>query len=211
MLLQKRNVLLIELLLQGLCSRGNYHAATAAYCRKQVGQRLSRARPGFHYYVMTRFKRVLHQLRHQKLRAPVLVSANHAALEQTARAKHLLHTRRTFPVRRHRLSRQLAYSVARIPFRGRMILLGGIHFFRRWRRMSPNSRCFAFCQLAILKLSMGFVSPMTRPCNGRVTSYAIVGETKPILSLRIASWQNAKQRLFGDMRLQRRKKRMPPS
>jgi hypothetical protein len=43
---------------------------------------------------MPAFECVLYQFGHHELRAPMFVSADHAALEQTAWAKHFLHVRR---------------------------------------------------------------------------------------------------------------------
>ncbi len=52
MLLQERNVLLVELFLQRFRRGGNHHAPSAANRRQQIRQRLARARAGFHDGVM---------------------------------------------------------------------------------------------------------------------------------------------------------------
>src|SRR6266852_3543687 len=92
-LLQKRNVFLVQLFLQRLRCCRNHHPPPAANRRQQIRQRLSRSGSRFHHHMVMLFERVVHQLRHLQLCPPVLVSADHAPFQQPPRAKHLGHGR----------------------------------------------------------------------------------------------------------------------
>src|SRR5213079_3266853 len=124
MLLQKRNVLLVELFLQRFRGRGNHHAPTAANRRQKIRQRLSRARAGLHDSVMMRFECIVHQFRHLQLRRPVFVvgadrravkTGHHALFEESSWAKHLVHSgsRRFVSRRSHlRFPCRIGYALA---------------------------------------------------------------------------------------------------
>src|SRR6266849_5076595 len=163
MLLQKWDVFLVELLLQGLCCRGDDHATPAADRRQQIGQGLPRPGSRFDDDVMARFKRVLHQLRHLELRAAVLVATDHASFQESARPEDFLHAWR----RRFLLGRRARYSGIVGPSLWTVIVKRDKAPFV-WVPLSLDCRtipvdrgCFAFRQIVPVSLSHGtvFVPP----------------------------------------------------
>ena len=89
-LLQEGNVLVEELLLQGLGCRGDHHAPPAADRREQVGQRLTRTRACFENGVMLVAKSIFDDFCHLELR-PTKFVARVTFLEQPARAEYFGH------------------------------------------------------------------------------------------------------------------------
>lgn len=73
MLLQKRNVLVENLLLKVLRTRGNNDAFSGQDGRDQVGQGFSRSRPGLDEERPLVLDRRLYGLRHLELAGPVLI------------------------------------------------------------------------------------------------------------------------------------------
>ena len=91
MLLQKRDVFLVELLLQGFGGGGNDHAAAAADRGNQVGQRFARSRAGFDDGVVMLFEGIVNHFGHFQLTGAMLVAANHAAFQQTTGPENVAH------------------------------------------------------------------------------------------------------------------------
>jgi len=93
-LLQKWNVLLIELLLQGLGGGGNHDPASTTDGRNQVRQGFTGAGSGFHHGVMMFLEGIVHHFGHFQLAGAMLIAADHAALEETTGAEDIAHGRR---------------------------------------------------------------------------------------------------------------------
>jgi hypothetical protein len=91
MFLQKWDVFLVELFLQGFGGGGNDHAAAAANRGNQVSQRFPGSGTGFHYSMVMFYERIVHRFGHFQLPGTMLVAANHAAFEQTAGSKNIAH------------------------------------------------------------------------------------------------------------------------
>ena len=137
--LQKRNVLLEELLLQRFCRGRNHYTPAAANRGNQVRQGLARSSARFHNGVMMRCECVVHQLRHLQLRGAVFVirthhravkSALHAFFEESARAENFLHRSLCVcgPALGGRAGRcGLSVSLSRIVLDGRIPPLHGFH------------------------------------------------------------------------------------
>jgi len=93
MLLQERDVLLIELLLKRFCGRGDDHAAAAADRRQQVGECLAGAGARFHDGVVMVLEGIVHRFRHLQLARAVFIAADHAFFEEAAGTENRGHGR----------------------------------------------------------------------------------------------------------------------
>ena len=111
MLLQKRNIFLIELFLQRLRRRRNHHTPPAANRRQQIRQRFPRAGSRLDNGMVLRHERVMHHFGHFQLRRAMLVPADHGAFQQPARPKYIAH------LRPRRLARRPRRIVARLDLR----------------------------------------------------------------------------------------------
>ena len=93
MLLQKRDVFLVELLLERFRGGGDHDAAAAANRGEQVGERFAGAGAGFDDRVMLFGEGVVDGFGHFELRGAMFIAADHAAFEQAAGAEDIVHCR----------------------------------------------------------------------------------------------------------------------